>query len=278
KATETKGLAAIPVALTVLATIFAGMSSSEMTRSMYFRSLAAQHQAKTGSQWGFFQAKKMRGTTLETAGDLGLMFNVKPFDKGIALGLLDSLRSSEAQLSATNIAALPAAAKNLRDQLEGDDLKSALQYLGDSELPPVQAKPTESEPLTAMLTAIRSRTPESKTVELAAKLSSEPVEAAIEAAEANADAFDRACEPVTKAIRRLERSVGEVDRLVSGIPEPSNELKALAGAVRGAAMSLRFAAQDFTARRYDREAKFNQQIGELYEVQVRLAGHESERH
>jgi hypothetical protein len=278
KPAETKGLAAIPVALTVLATIFAGMSSSEMTRSMYYRSLAAQHQAKTGSQWGFFQAKKMRGTTLETAGDLGLMFNVKPFDEGIALGLLEAIRSVEPQIAATKVAPLPAAAKKLREQLEADDLKAALPYLGGGELPAVQARSTETEQLAAMLSAIRSRTPESKTVDIVAKLSPEQVDAAIEAAEANADAFDRACEPVTTAIRKLERSIVDVDRLVSGVPDPSNELKTLAGAVHGAAQSLRFAAQDFTARRYDREAKFNQQIGELYEVQVRLAGHESERH
>src|SRR5262249_44207834 len=58
-------LTTTPIALTVLATAFAGLSSSEMTLSMYFRSLAAQHQSKAGDQWGFFQAKKIRGTSLE---------------------------------------------------------------------------------------------------------------------------------------------------------------------------------------------------------------------
>ena len=41
-----------------------------MTRSMYYRSLAAQHQAKAGDQWAFFQAKRTRGTTLEATADL----------------------------------------------------------------------------------------------------------------------------------------------------------------------------------------------------------------
>ena len=54
KSATAKALAAVPVALTVLATILAGLSSSEMTRSMYYRSLAAQHQSKAGSQWAFF--------------------------------------------------------------------------------------------------------------------------------------------------------------------------------------------------------------------------------
>ena len=70
KWTASRALAAAPVALTVLATVLAGLSSSEMTRSMYYRSLAAQEQSKAGSQWEFFQAKRIRGTTLETSGDL----------------------------------------------------------------------------------------------------------------------------------------------------------------------------------------------------------------
>jgi hypothetical protein len=54
-----------PVLLTILATLLAGMSSSNMTRSMYFRSVAAQNESKGGNQWAFFQAKRIRGTTLE---------------------------------------------------------------------------------------------------------------------------------------------------------------------------------------------------------------------
>src|SRR5437588_10957897 len=70
KSTRERALAAVPVILTVLATILAGLSSSEMTQSMYYRSLAAQNQSKAGSQWAFFQAKRIRGTTMETTGDL----------------------------------------------------------------------------------------------------------------------------------------------------------------------------------------------------------------
>src|SRR5437588_12517699 len=63
-------LTSLPIALTILATGFAGLSSSEMTRSMYYRSLAAQHQSKAGDQWAFFQAKRTRGTSLEATADL----------------------------------------------------------------------------------------------------------------------------------------------------------------------------------------------------------------
>jgi len=55
-----KVLAATPVVMTVVATMLAGLASSEMTRAQYSRSLAAQQQSKAGSQWGYFQAKRLR--------------------------------------------------------------------------------------------------------------------------------------------------------------------------------------------------------------------------
>ncbi len=55
-------LSAVPIVMTVLATLLAGLSSSEMTQAQYHRSLAAQYQAKVGDQWNFFQAKRQRGT------------------------------------------------------------------------------------------------------------------------------------------------------------------------------------------------------------------------
>src|SRR5258708_24761918 len=63
-------LTATPIALTALATAFAGLSSSEMTQAMYHRSLAAQHQSRAGDQWAFFQAKRIRGNGLEASGEL----------------------------------------------------------------------------------------------------------------------------------------------------------------------------------------------------------------
>jgi hypothetical protein len=53
-------LSATPVVMTVVATMLAGLASSEMTRAQYNRSLAAQQQSKTGDQWEFFQAKRLR--------------------------------------------------------------------------------------------------------------------------------------------------------------------------------------------------------------------------
>src|SRR5689334_25385131 len=56
-----KILTATPVIMTIVATMLAGLASSEMTRAQYDRSLAAQQQSKAGDQWSYFQAKRMRG-------------------------------------------------------------------------------------------------------------------------------------------------------------------------------------------------------------------------
>ena len=55
-----KILGATPIVMTVLATMLAGLASSEMTKAQYDRALAAQLQSKAGDQWGYFQAKKLR--------------------------------------------------------------------------------------------------------------------------------------------------------------------------------------------------------------------------
>lgn len=55
-----KVLSATPVVMTVIATLLAGLATSEMTRAQYDRALGAQLQSKAGDQWGYFQAKKLR--------------------------------------------------------------------------------------------------------------------------------------------------------------------------------------------------------------------------
>src|SRR5690349_21581995 len=56
-----KTLLATPVVMTVIATLLAGLASSEMTKAQYDRALGAQLQSKAGDQWSYFQAKKLRG-------------------------------------------------------------------------------------------------------------------------------------------------------------------------------------------------------------------------
>src|ERR1035437_10499465 len=65
-----KLLSATPVVMAVVATMLAGLASSEMTRAQYDRALAAQQQSKAGDQWSFFQAKRLRGALQRNSVDL----------------------------------------------------------------------------------------------------------------------------------------------------------------------------------------------------------------
>src|ERR1051325_5180726 len=65
-----KILTATPVVMAVVATMLAGLASSEMTRAQYDRSLAAQQQSKAGDQWSFFQAKRLRGAFQRNTAEL----------------------------------------------------------------------------------------------------------------------------------------------------------------------------------------------------------------
>jgi hypothetical protein len=56
-----KLLGATPIIMTVIATLLAGLASSEMTKAQYERAYAAQLQSRAGDQWAFFQAKRLRG-------------------------------------------------------------------------------------------------------------------------------------------------------------------------------------------------------------------------
>src|SRR5450631_3045965 len=65
-----KVLGATPVVMAVVATMLAGLASSEMTRAQYDRSFAAQLQSKAGDQWSYYQAKKLRSAVARNTLDL----------------------------------------------------------------------------------------------------------------------------------------------------------------------------------------------------------------
>lgn len=65
-----KVLGVSPIIMTVIATMLAGLASSEMTKAQYDRSLAAQLQSKAGDQWSYYQAKKLRSAVARNTLDL----------------------------------------------------------------------------------------------------------------------------------------------------------------------------------------------------------------
>ncbi len=135
-----KILLATPVVMTVIATLLAGLASSEMTRAQYDRALGAQLQSKAGDQWAYFQAKKLRGAMQQDSLELlTATTDVRPIENPAlakvpapAALTLDSkleaaMQAVEQQESETEIAEL---LKPVDDQ----SLAAALQTAKDNAL------------------------------------------------------------------------------------------------------------------------------------------------
>lgn len=99
-------LSATPVVMAVIATMLAGLSSSEMTRAQYSRSLAAQQQSKAGDQWGFFQAKRLRSALARNTLDIiTAAGEVKPVTLALELPAIEALKGEQTDLDARLAAA-----------------------------------------------------------------------------------------------------------------------------------------------------------------------------
>ncbi len=208
-----KILTATPVVMTVVATALAGLSSSEMTRAQYSRSLAAQQQSKAGDQWGFFQAKRLRSAMQRNALDiLQSTTDVHPF------------KASE--LDPSTLAALTRAELPL--------------------LPPATAMDPSVE---AALQAVENQKPESEIAGLLAKVESSALDEAVRAARDRAQAFDDAISPVNQEVDRLDKNLANGDKALN--------------------RDFTAARLRYSAARYDTEARLNQAIAYLYELQVR---------
>ena len=211
-------LTATPVALTALATAFAGLSSSEMTQAMYHRSLAAQHQSRAGDQWAFFQAKRIRGNGLESSGELlQALGHPDPFGFSAAaatLGrmetLLDQVRDGPGGAGDRTKAATAAVKKahETMNRLHGATEVQSIKHPNDLAIPFVEPTPLPDpqarQAYDEIVGAIRKRQTEAETASLVVKLAPETVDEAIRLAEDDADRFDKACEPVNETVKELK--------------------------------------------------------------------------
>ena len=206
-----KLLAVTPVVMTVIATLLAGLASSEMTRAQYDRALGAQLQSKAGDQWGYFQAKKMRGAMQHNT-----------------LELLHAI----AEISPLN--------------------NPALEKL------PALVPPALDASVKAALEAVEKQGNETETVAALKPVTDKQLAVALQAARDHVHDFDAAIAPAGQTLAQLEKSLPAGDKT----------------AVR----DLTAAKMHFNAMRYDAEAKLNQAIANLLELQVRKANISAERH
>jgi hypothetical protein len=210
-----KTLGATPIIMTVIATMLAGLASSEMTKAQYDRSFAAQLQSKAGDQWSYYQAKKLRSS--------------------VARNSLDLLHAT------TDVKPLAA------DVLENADA-ATVAALVKNQIPTATPAKFEAEIVTAM-EAVESGKPEEEVRALLAKIKHNQLDSALLAAKDSANDFDHATRAINKASDKFD------DKLMPG----SREIFA----------SFSSARLRYSATRYEMEARLNQSVAGIYELQVR---------
>ena len=231
-----KILTATPVVMTVIATLLAGLASSEMTKAQYVRALAAQLQSKAADQWGFFQAKRLRSA--------------------VQLGTLDVLQAASAQkLDAGALRAFATA------QPDAAVISPALEFLLAGELPKQAAAPVPDAKVRAALEAMEHGLTGPELNRLVNAAPAPRIADALRAAQDHAHAFDTLLRPV----------ITGGDKLGDLLDPATTDQRALSRDFT--VLRLRY-----SALRYDTEARLNQSIANLLELQVRQGNLTAERH
>jgi len=173
-----KILGATPIIMTVIATMLAGLASSEMTKAQYDRALAAQLQSKAGDQWGYFQAKKLRSALARNTLDLlAAASDITPLEDTSlpAIAPATSTALIQGQLPAAALAPLPA------------EVQTALDRLGDAR-------------------------PEAEIASAVAKISPATLAQTLAGAQDAARSFDTALKPINQAVDQLDETLMKGDR------------------------------------------------------------------
>jgi hypothetical protein len=215
---------ATPIVMTVIATMLAGLASSEMTKAQYDRSAAAQLQSKAGDQWSYYQAKKLRSA--------------------VAHNTLDLLAAT------SDVNPLTA------DVLPGADA-ATVDALVKNKIP--AATPAKfDDSVNAALAVVTSSKPESEVTALLEKIKDKTLDESLMAAKDAAGAFDDATKSINKTVDKLDETLMPGDKRVF--------------------RDFSAARLRYTAARYDTEARLNQAIGGIYELQVRKGNISAEHH
>jgi nucleoid DNA-binding protein len=175
-----KILLATPIVMTVIATMLAGLASSEMTHAQYDRSAAAQLQSKAGDQWSYYQAKKLRSAVAHNTLDL-------------------LVATSEVQ---------PLAG----DALPGTDA-ATVAALTKNEIPAATSAKFDDDVNTA-LTAVENSAPEVEIFADLAKIQDLALEEALTAAQDAAKKFDDATKGINKTVDKLDETLMTGDKVL----------------------------------------------------------------
>ena len=195
--------AALPIALTALATAFAGMSTSELQQAMFWRSFAAQDQAKATAQWTLAGFKRDRALICQTAAA--------------------QLRAAAGNGTTNPFAGTPPA---------GAD-PQAVAWLAGKGPPTAKLPEVTDENLRKLLADIQARAPEAELLKQAARVPAATVNAAIDEAEKAVERTDKDWDPTVKAAARLAGPEAAVPAQAAGFELEQRRYRAESGLNQG---------------------------------------------
>jgi hypothetical protein len=234
--------AALPIALTALATVFASMSNGALQEAMYWKSQAAQDQSRATNQWTLAGFKRDRALVMQaTAAQLRATggYGVARFD-------------------------VPPGGAS------GDDVQKARAWLtesGEKGGPPSTKLPEIEDPaIKDLRDAIEHREPELDLLKKARHVKMAAINKAIDDAEKYNEQTDKEWEPIIRAASAWVRAQ---------VPKGAEAPDAKKGANATAAQAAGF---DLEERRYRAESRLNQGVGFLYEIRTKVSSAESDKH
>ncbi|MGA2864897.1 MAG: DUF4337 family protein [Verrucomicrobiota bacterium] len=267
-----KILSATPVVMAVLATMLAGLASSEMTRAQYDRSLGAQQQSKAGDQWSFFQAKRLRGAIQRNTADLlQTMAEVRAFDPAALKQAAEQLQTQASQPGSVELG------KELLGVLESPGGQQALTFLRTGQAPAAPTGLTLDPQTRAAMEGVETSMPDTEMKGLLAQVSLNSLDASLKAARDQAQAYDAATKPLNQAIDQMDNLLAREATLRQ---KPAAAGLGSSGPEAGPSLVRDFTAARlrYAALRYELEARLNQTIANLYELQVRKSNISAEHH
>jgi hypothetical protein len=228
-------------------------------------------------------------------------------DLGTAAGPLQAAAHQLDQFLHENLSRADGARDKIRLALQRDDVKEALRYLGTDKVPEIEAHKTDDERIQKAAQAVAAQKPEAELERLALGIPVDQLQEAIHNAEENAKEFEDRGKPVGKTldeiaglvgrevalVRPFHRAARDVQAALAEVPANGGmavgDMRTAAAAVERTAAEIKTTADeldsdfkaarhDYTARRYRREALYNQDVAYLYEVLVRRLSAESEVH
>lgn len=266
-----KILGATPVVMAVVATMLAGLASSEMTRAQYDRSLGAQQQSKAGDQWSFFQAKRLRGAIQHNTADLlQTVVEVHPFEPAALRQLAGQPGQSDSAEDGLR--------KELLAVLDSPAGQQALALLQSGDSPKVGSAAPLDPKIKAAMDGVETSTPDAELAELIKQVDNKSIDAALHTARDLAQDFDSSTKPINQAIDQLDALLGRLSALRQKTRSSASTDAKSADPVLSLVRDFTAARLRYASLRYEIEARLNQTIANLFEVQVRKSNISAEHH